>query len=253
AWLLFGLTFVMIVLDKIDKPQVVLTHFAATRVAETLAGTVACVAVSLASAATLRRIWPAARPAAPTGAGWHPLALRHAAQGGTALVLLLAISSWLSLPALVQAAITIMAVMLVPVSAVGEGKVSMVSRRIWQRFVGCVGGAALAAVVLLCAQGAPVVLIAGTALGVALGRHLETGAQSRRYVGMQFTLAILVTLVPDSYANADIHPGLERLSGILIGMAILEPVLIGWHLIAPLRPAEARAEAAASPAGVDSE
>ncbi|HZV09096.1 MAG TPA: FUSC family protein, partial [Novosphingobium sp.] len=57
AWLLFGLTFVMIVIDKLERPQVVLAHFAESRVMETLAGTLACVVVGLASALTLRRRW----------------------------------------------------------------------------------------------------------------------------------------------------------------------------------------------------
>jgi hypothetical protein len=46
--------------------------------------------------------------------------------------------------------------------------------------------------------------------------------------------------VPDSYADAAIRPAAERLTGILIGMALLEPVLIGWHWLAP-RPAPGRA------------
>ena len=48
--------------------------------------------------------------------------------------------------------------------------------------------------------------------------------------GTQFTLAVLVTLVPDSYAGAAIAPALARLTGILVGMALLEPVLLAWHL-----------------------
>jgi uncharacterized oligopeptide transporter (OPT) family protein len=53
------------------------------------------------------------------------------------------------------------------------------------------------------------------------------------YAGTQFTLAILVTLVPDSYANAALDPAVARLLGILAGMALLEPVLVAWHLIVP--------------------
>ena len=53
------------------------------------------------------------------------------------------------------------------------------------------------------------------------------------YLGLQFTLAILVTLVPDSYADAQIHPALVRLASILIGMVVLEPVLLAWHALSP--------------------
>jgi uncharacterized membrane protein YccC len=78
------------------------------------------------------------------------------------------------------------------------------------------------------------VLILGTAVGVLVGRHIENGGHSHIYVGTQFTLAILVTLVPDSYADAAISPALDRLYGILVGMALLEPVLVAWHFIEPL-------------------
>ncbi|MEF7344647.1 hypothetical protein U9Y13_25320, partial [Escherichia coli] len=76
-------------------------------------------------------------------------------------------------------------------------------------------------------------LILGTIVGVAIGRHLENGDHPHRYIGTQFTLAILITLVPDSYAEATIEPGFERLSGILIGMAVLEPILLAWHFVSP--------------------
>jgi uncharacterized membrane protein YccC len=128
-----------------------------------------------------------------------------------------------------------MAVMVVPVDGIGPSGLIPVSRRIVQRFIGCIAGAALAAAFLFLAHGTAWVLISGTVLGVALGRHLENGATSRRYIGTQFTLAILVTLVPDSYATAAIAPALERLSGILVGMAVLEPILLAWHVISPLR------------------
>jgi hypothetical protein len=67
----------------------------------------------------------------------------------------------------------------------------------------------------------------------------------RPYVGLQSTLVILVTLVPDHYASAAIGPALERLASILVGMALLEPVLLGWHLFVPNRtvPNQARGRA----------
>lgn len=57
-------------------------------------------------------------------------------------------------------------------------------------------------------------------------------------MGTQFTLAVLVTLVPDSHVKADAGPALARLYGILLGMALLElelelePVLLACHAIA---------------------
>lgn len=235
AWLFVGLTFAMVLMDKVSEPHQALWPVMMTRMVETAAGTLACVIVSLLSGVTLRRIWPAVRSPKVGDVGWHSDAARHAAQGGVALAILAMLEQFTPLPDLSQAAVTIMAVMLVPVADIGASGLVTVSRRIAQRFVGCLAGAAMAATILFLAQGNPAVLIAGTALGVVIGRHIESGQHARRYVGTQFVLATLVTMVPDSFADADIRPSLQRLGGIMLGMIVLEPVLLAWHWIAPIR------------------
>ena len=246
AWLFVGLTFVMILLDTMQHPEMALIAFARTRLLEVIAGSGACMAVSTISTLTVRRIWPAERSAAASGSGWHPHAARHAGQAAVALLLLPGLGYWLRLPALAQSAVAIMAVMLVPVSSIGASGFIPVSRRLLNRVAGCVGGGLLAAIFLFLAHGSPVVLLLGTILGVAAGRHLENGKGTLAYAGTQFVLAVLVTLVPDDYALAHIGPALERLAGTLIGMALLEPVLLFWHLIVPgERKAGAAAEAEA--------
>jgi uncharacterized membrane protein YccC len=247
AWLFVGLTFAMVLYDKLHDPQIPLVAFVQTRVLETGAGTLACMAVSLLSAVTLRRRWPGVRNAATGIHGWSRSAARHAVQGGVALVLLVAVSAWFDVPALSGGAITIMAVMLVPLAGIGASGFVPVSWRLFYRFVGGLAGAGFAAAFLFAAHGVAPILILGTALGVALGRHVENGDHAYRYAGTQFTLAVLVTLVPDSYASAAIAPGLERLAGTLVGMAVIEPVLLAWHLLAPAR--RERAEAGRSEIG----
>jgi uncharacterized membrane protein YccC len=129
-----------------------------------------------------------------------------------------------------------MAVMLIPAGGIGPSALIPVGRRIVLRVGGCICGAALAAAFLLLAHPAAhatvPVLIAGTVLGVVLGRHIENSAHAVAYAGTQFTLAILVTLVPDSYAHAALAPGIARLIGILVGILLLVPVLVAWHLAA---------------------
>ena len=246
AWLLFGLTFEMILLDTLEHPALVAADFARTRMLEVTAGTVACVLVSFASAVTVRRIWPAA-PTPPTErVGWHRHAFRHAAQAGVAVALLPLLGQIVRIPELAQSSITVMASMLVPVSSIGASGFVPVSRRLVQRVAGCLAGAAMAALFLFAAHGSAAVLIGGTLLGVIVGRHVENGKSSIAYVGTQFVLAILVTLVPDDYGSAAIGPALNRLTGILVGMALLEPVLLAWHLIAPSAPAKPAAAAGSS-------
>jgi len=238
AWLLFGLTFEMILLDKIEHPAVNVIAFFETRMLEVAAGTVACVTISLLTTLTARRRWPGPPPAPATRIGWHPDAARHAAQAGVALALLPPLHALFGIAELQQAGVTIMAVMVVPVSGLGASGLAPVSRRLLYRVLGCLGGAALAAATLFVAHGSAPILIAGTCLGVVIGRHIENGENRATYLGLQFTLAILVTLVPDSYSDAAIRPALGRLASIFVGMALLEPVLLAWHFLAPRRSVE---------------
>jgi uncharacterized membrane protein YccC len=249
AWLFFGLTFVMVVLDSMTQPGAAVPGFVRDRILEVVAGTSACVLISLASTLTLRRRWPARQVPPPVAIGWHRHAFRHAAQGGAALAVLMLIAGTWAVPAVSQSAITIMAVMILPATAIGPSGLGPVSRRLLYRFLGCIAGAALAAAVLFAASGSAPLLVLGTVAGVAFGRHLENGGRPTAYVGTQFVLAVLIILVPDSYADAQIAPGLERLAGVAIGMAVLEPVLVLWHLVRPDR-RRVRGAAAGEPGGV---
>lgn len=231
GWLFYGLTFLMVLLDKLERPGIALDAFVRTRILENIAGTAACMAVSLVSAITLRRFWPGERAPTPAFAGWDGAVARHALQGGLAVALLTLIGAHFGISALAQGAVTIMAVMLVPVSGIEEGGQSVARERLRHRFLGCIAGALIAALWLIAARGSAPILILGTLLGILAGRHLENGTGPWRYAGMQFSLAILVILVPDSYASASIEPGMERLIGILVGMALLEPVLLAGGLL----------------------
>lgn len=239
AWLFIGLTFEMILLDQMEHQDHVLRVLTLTRVTDVVAGTLACVLVSTLSTLTLRRRWPAARVVPPLDYVWQPAAFRHAALGGAALALLAPIGRFLGIHELAQSAISIMAVMLVPIASLDTGGLRPVSQKIGLRFLGCTAGAALALLVLFLARGEAPLLIAGTIVGVLIGRHIENGPQTRAYIGTQFTLAVLVTLVPDSYAAVAADPALDRLYSILIGLVLLEPVLIAWYLIRPRKPGEA--------------
>jgi uncharacterized membrane protein YccC len=234
AWLFVGLTFEMILLDKIQHPDLAVTAFALTRVLEVVAGTSACVIVSALSTLTARRRWPGPARSAAAQFGWHPNAARHAAQGAVALGTLPCLAIF-GLPELAQSSITILAVMLVPVASVGRSGLVPVSRRLIHRMLGCVTGGLFAALILFASRGNAAILILGTFVGVIVGRHIENGGTAIAYSGTQFVLVILVALVPDSYAYMRIDPALERLAGILMGLVVLEPVLLAWHLVAPGR------------------
>jgi uncharacterized membrane protein YccC len=234
ARLFVGLTFAMILMDRLEHPTHVLEAFISTRIRETTAGTLACVLVSMISTFTLRRRWPGVPSPPPPRFSWQPDAVRHACQGAIALAALPFLWATFHIPQLAQGAITIMALMLIPLSGIGKSGFWPVSRRIALRVIGGLSGATLAATFMLLAHVSPhpaPMLIAGLALGVVLGRHIENGKGAYAYGGTQFVLVILVTLVPDSYLHAELTPGIARLMGSLVGIALLLPVLAGWHLI----------------------
>src|ERR1700759_234646 len=174
GFLFIGLTFAMIVLGYPHTP-IDLLGFARSRILEVIAGTTACVLVSMISTLTLRQKWPADLRPDSGVVRWHPDAARHAAQGALAMATLpLAHELW-RLPELGQAAVSIMGLVMVPVSRIGGSGLVPVSRRMVLRVVGCCCGAALAAVILLIAHGSANVLIAGALFGVMVGRHIEKG------------------------------------------------------------------------------
>jgi uncharacterized membrane protein YccC len=231
AWLLFGLTFIMIVLGRLEHPALEVGPLALTRVLEVGAGTLACLIVSLISTLTARRWWPVSIIASAPPVGWHPDAARHALQAALALGLLPVVHRYWGVSELAQAGVTIMAVMIVPVAGLGASALKPVGGRLRQRALGCLCGGTLAAAVLFFSGGSVPLLIAGTCVGIIIGRLIENGSARNAYVGLQFTLAILVVLVPDNYANASIEPGLMRLTSVFVGMGVLLPVLLVGHLV----------------------
>lgn len=237
AWLFTGLTFLMVLIEGLEHAGEPILRFASTRVLEVLAGTTACVVVSAISTWTVRRALPnpdqaiRAKPADWSASRWHPTVARHACVGGVALALIPWAWRWLGIPALSQSSITIFAVMLVPVASLASGMLNPVSSRMMKRLVGCLAGALLASLVLLLSRHSPIGMTIGLALGVIIGRHIENGPPTMSYAGLQFTLAFLVVLVPDNYANAALEPGYDRLIGILFGMVLLEPVVLVAHLL----------------------
>lgn len=230
AWLFTGLTFAMVVLESLKEPHTEVHAFALTRVLEVAAGTSAGILVNLASAWTVRpriqgRQYLFAAGAEVVASGWQPAAAAHALLAGCVLALLPWLSPLLGAPALTQAAITIMAVMTVSLGAL-QGDANAVGMRIAHRFTGCALGAAAAALALLVSHHHLPMATVLLCLGVWAGRHVENSGKSFAYVGTQFAVVFLVVSVPDHYRGLGSGPGWERLSGILLGIALLLPARV---------------------------
>jgi uncharacterized membrane protein YccC len=237
GWLLAGLTFAMVLVDGMEHQGPPLVAFAQARVAEVAVGTCASILVSAVSTMTVRRRLPAAtQDASQRGTQCqaqggqtasvpfcHKAALRHALQGAVALALIPWAWTAFHLRALGQSSITIMAVMMVPMADLVASRYPA-STRMRHRFLGGGIGALLATGILILGHASPALMTLAVCLGLLIGRHIENGRLGISYAGTQFALAFLVVLVPDSHAGPDVAPGLERLAGIALGMALLEPV-----------------------------
>ena len=229
GWLLVGLSFAMVLVDGAEQVNVAPAAFAQARFVDVLIGAGASILVSAASALTLRRHLPtcAASPAQearpPVFPFWHQAALRHALQGAIALALIPWVWRGFHIKALSQSSVTIMAVMMVPLAELVRPQ-HPASTRLRHRFVGGGIGGLLATGLLMLGHASAGLMMLAVGLGVVVGRHIENGKLGISYVGTQFSLAFLVVLVPDCHAGLNVEPGLGRLVGILVGMALLEPV-----------------------------
>jgi uncharacterized membrane protein YccC len=237
AWLLGGLTFLMVLIEGMEHAEEPILRFATTRVLEVIAGTAACIIVSALSTWTIRRRLPSpdramrAKPPNWSASWWHGAIARHALLAGVALALIPWVWLWLAIPALSQSSVTIFVVMLVPAAAIGDDVISPLSARMMNRLIGCLAGGALASALLLLSHHSPVVMTIALCIGVIIGRHIENSATAMSYAGLQFTVVFLVVLVPDNYTDAALDPAFDRLFGILFGLLLLEPVVLIAHQV----------------------
>lgn len=237
AWLFTGLTFCMILIEGMKAPTQTVAPFAQSRVVEIIAGTLACILVSIASNLTVRRaIRREGREIGPAGQRlpymrWHKGAAFHAGQAALALAFLPFIWLWTGFGALSQSSVTIMVVMLLPIAALEASALRPVTSRMLMRFAGCLVGGIIAIAVLFSSHHSPLLMTIALCIAVIVGRHVENGNPATSYLGIQFALAFLVVLVPDDYLNAQPDPGVSRLAGILLGILMLEPILIGWYIL----------------------
>jgi uncharacterized membrane protein YccC len=233
GWLLAGLSFAMVLVDGMSDASISVADFARSRLAEVGIGAGVSILVSAAAGmmmplqangATLADAVPGAPLTAPRAALWHAL------QGALALALIPWVYAAWQPQELSQSSITILAVMMVPATAQVDPARS-VTLRVRHRLLGCVAGGALATMFLLLSHTSALGMLAAASLGVLIGRHIENGRLGLDYAGNQFALAFLVVLVADSYSPLQASSAVERLAGVLLGIALLEPVRLLFKLL----------------------
>ncbi len=224
AWLLGGLTTIMVVLGALDDPRIALA-VAVDRIAEIALGAL----VALVTANLLPVGVAAPAPAAP---GWRSLLgdnwfmLNHGLRTGLGIALTPVVWRVLDLPDLSQMSISIGAAMGVP-ALTGEPQrdARLVAERMGQRLVGCLLGGGAGLLVLATPMGAMLIpwLVLIT-VGAAVAAQFQTGDHKVAVAGTQAAVALIITLVQGAQPAESLLPALARLGGMLAALALLGAV-----------------------------
>jgi uncharacterized membrane protein YccC len=164
----------------------------------------------------------------PSAPGWSDLlgknwqAVLHSFRAAIAIMMLPLIWSWLDLPSLSQMAITVAAVMAVPnLSSNPNETAAVVIQRVLHRLLGCFlgGAAALAFLAMSMTQLLPWLAVLG--LGVWVAGHVQASSRGVGYIGSQAAIVYVITMVQGWAPPTSFWPGVDRLAGMVAGVAIL--------------------------------
>lgn len=227
VWLLGSITAAMVVTSSMTEPGLAV-HVATYRSIEIVVGSFAALLVAFG----LHEPTAAPPPAVPPHAWSDALTmespvLAHAARTGFALMLVPLTWNWLDLPGVSQMAVSITAVMAVPAlgSTASEGRSAVLGRAL-HRVLGCIyGGIAGLALLALSIQS----LLGWLLLlmpGVWLCAYVNQSQRGVSYVAFQASIALIVTMMQGWTPPLSLLPAIERLAGMLGGLALLLLVLL---------------------------
>lgn len=233
AWLLMLVTFVMVVCEAFaDATQ--LLDFAWQRCANVALGCLACV---LVAALADRRLLSSVRGEVRAQAQGAPVtqaqgrgAARHALEGAIAMGMLCLVLCIADLRHFAQAMVTTIAVMVVPLERIAGDPHGSVLQRMAQRFAGCLAAGALALALLPVLGSKPAWCQLALGVGVGLAAWQMRGPPALRYAAVQFGVAFIMVFVQDRGWTPNDGPALQRLSGMLAGIAALSVVMGAFHL-----------------------
>ncbi len=224
AWLLGGVTTIMVVLGALNDPLQTL-NVAFYRSSEIILGT----SVALATA---KFLLPLASITKPAALGWsallttHWYMVGHAVRAGIAIAIVPVIWRIFELPNLGQMAISVGAVMAVPVlTGKAEQDRRAVFERSAQRLFGCLTGGALGILILLTPLASSFPIWLGLQMaGAAICAELETGKRGIQTVGIQAEVAFILTMTQGWGPATSLTPAIDRLTGMIGAIILLAAV-----------------------------
>ena len=259
AWMIAAITGNLVMLIALDQPQTAFT-IAVNRVADVTVGTAATLLVTyLLPTLPDAPARPAANAASPLPLlfwsrrhsrefelwlreNW--LLILHACRGALTVMVLPLLLNWLAPLGSSQLAVTSVAVMAVPTTAVREPDGRTVVQRAVFRLVGCALGALLG---LLCLYWVGQSLLVWLLLlmgGVWFSSQIQSGNTGIGYVGTQAGFAFLLSMVQGQGPPLSPIPGIDRFAGIMAGLCVLLIITMVMSLfrLTPLSPAPAHGD-----------
>src|SRR5271155_594434 len=236
AWLVSAITCILVMLIALEQPQTAFT-IAVNRLADVVIGTMSALLVtfllpalpdvpasSTASSPSLLPLLFWSRRHAREFERWlrenGPLIL-HACRGGLTVMVLPLLMNWLVPLSASTIAVTAVAVMAIPTTAVIEPDGRTLVQRSAHRLVGCALGAILG---LLCLYWVGsnfllwLLLLMG---GIWLTSQIQSGNTGIGYIGTQAGLAFLLSMIQGEGPPLSPIPGIDRFAGIMAGLCVL--------------------------------
>jgi uncharacterized membrane protein YgaE (UPF0421/DUF939 family) len=245
AWMIAAITGNLVMLIALDQPQTAFT-IAVNRVADVATGTAATLLVTyllptlpgaagsnVARAPSRLPLFFWSRRYARELERWlneNWLLIMHACRGGLTVMVLPLLLNWLAPLGSSQLAVTSVAVMAIPTTAILEPDGRTVVQRAVYRLVGCVLGALLGLLCLYWVGQNFLVWLLLLMGGVWLSSQIQSGNTGISYVGIQAGFAFLLSMIQGQGPPLSPTPGLDRFAGIMAGLSVLLIITMAMSL-----------------------
>jgi len=259
AWLISAITGNLVMLMALDQPETAFTT-AVNRLADVTIGTGAALLVTF--------LLPALpdTPSSPPTSATSPLPLLfwsrrravefdrwlrenwplvlHACRGALTVSVLPLLLNWLAPLGSSTLAVTAVAVMAVPTTAVLEPDARTVVQRAVYRLLGCAFGALFGLFCLYWVGSSFLIWLIMLMGGIWLSSQIQSGGTGIGYVGTQAGLAFLLSMIQGQGPPLSPTPGLDRFAGIMAGLTVLLVITLALSLfrLTPHRAAVARGD-----------
>ena len=242
SWVLGTVTALMVLSDSVSIASP--TNLAINRILDVAVGILATATISAMSLCVerlLRSDGSSVSASLPEACGARethaPPILGHsrstrisqAMQGSITIALIGVVNHFHALPNFAQSMVSVIAVLLVPLSVLVHGQVTeAVHLRLLNRLLGCLCAALLAAPLLPLIGKSPLLWLAVLGAGVRLAAHIQAGAAEVSYIGTQFGVGFIMIFVQDHAWSTDASAALQRLMGIVVALFVLAATMAAF-------------------------